>query len=124
MLTACREEAYVAVKISFAETEHNGKTRELQTMRELASHHPPLKLTVQMLDFFDLKGPTGSHKCLVHELLGPNIPDVIDTHFPSGRLPWKLAKVIAKQSLVGLDGLRQQNIGHGGKSFSCEHFAF
>lgn len=63
-------------------------------MRELASHHPRLKHTVQMLDDFDLKGPNGSHKCLVYELLGPNIPDVIDTHFPGGRLPGKLAKVI------------------------------
>ncbi|EFQ98010.1 CMGC protein kinase [Nannizzia gypsea CBS 118893] len=66
-----------------------------------------------MLDDFDLEGPNGSHKCLVYELLGPNIPDTIDAHFPDGRLPGKLAKVIAKQSLIGLDSLHQHNIGHG-----------
>lgn len=90
-------------------------------MKELASHHPRLKHTVRMLDDFDLKGPNGSHKCLVYELLGPNIPDTIDAHFPDGRLPGKLAKVIAKQSLIGLDSLHQQNIGHGGRSLSWKY---
>lgn len=91
-------------------------------MKELASHHPRPKHTVHMLDDFDLIGPNGSHKCLVYELLGPNIPDTIDAHFPEGRLPGKLAKVIAKQCLIGLDSLHQQNIGHGGKSISSEYF--
>lgn len=84
-------------------------------MKKFASHHPRLKHTVLMLDDFYLKGPNGYHKCLVYELLGPNIPDTIDTHFPNGRLPGKLAKVIAKQSLIGLDSLHQQNVGHGGR---------
>ncbi|OJD24178.1 CMGC/SRPK protein kinase [Blastomyces percursus] len=104
---------YVAIKISVAERIHDEETRELQPMRELAAHHLCLEHTVHMLDDFDLKGPNGSHKCLVYELLGPNIPDIIDVHFPDGRLPGKLAKVIAKQSLIGLDSLHQQNIGHG-----------
>jgi serine/threonine protein kinase len=113
-----REETYVGVKISVAETEHNGNTQELQTMKELASHHPRPKHTVHMLDDFDLNGPNGSHKCLVYELLGPNVPDTIDAHFPDGRLPGKLAKVLAKQCLIGLDSLHQQEVGHGGKSLS------
>ncbi|KAI9035636.1 protein kinase [Aspergillus affinis] len=112
-LKAGREESYVALKISIAEREHDGKTRELQIMKELASHHPRPKHTVHLLDDFDIRGPNGSHKCLVYELLGPNIPDTIDAHFPGGRLPGKLAKVIAKQALIGLDSLHQQSIGHG-----------
>ncbi|KAJ6009042.1 hypothetical protein N7522_004058 [Penicillium canescens] len=112
-LKAGRKEIYVAVKISVAEKDHDGETRELQTMKKLASHRPRLKHTLYMLDNFDLKGPNGHHNCLVYELLGPNIPDTIDAHFPNGRLPGKLAKVIAKQSLIGLDSLHQQNIGHG-----------
>ncbi|KAJ5550785.1 hypothetical protein N7461_005483 [Penicillium sp. DV-2018c] len=66
-----------------------------------------------MLDDFDLKGPNGSHKCLVYELLGPSVPDIIDAKFPDGRLPGKLAKTIAKQCLIGLDSLHQRKIGHG-----------
>ncbi|KAJ5237410.1 hypothetical protein N7489_007501 [Penicillium chrysogenum] len=108
-----KTETYVAVKISVAELEHERETRELQTMRELASYHPSPAHVVQLLDDFDLTGPNGFHKCLVYELLGPNIPDVIDTHFSGGRLPGRLAKIIAKQSLAGLNDLHQRNIGHG-----------
>ncbi|KAJ5749401.1 hypothetical protein N7533_006429 [Penicillium manginii] len=109
-----RTETYVAVKISVAEQEHGRETRELQTMRELASYHSSPTHVVQLLDDFDLTGPNGFHRCLVYELLGPNIPDVIDAQFSGGRLPGKLAKIIAKQSLSGLNDLHQRNIGHGG----------
>ncbi|KAJ5755267.1 protein kinase [Penicillium manginii] len=107
------EQTYIAVKISVAEREHNGDTQELQTLKLLASHQPLPNHTVHMLDHFDLKGPNGSHKCLVYELLGPNVPDIIDASFPDGRLPGKLAKIIAKQCLIGLDSLHQLKIGHG-----------
>ncbi|KAJ6125877.1 hypothetical protein N7471_010370 [Penicillium samsonianum] len=108
-------ETYVAVKVCVAEREHDRETRELQTMKELASHLPSPTHVVQLLDDFGLMGPNGFHKCLVYELLGPNIPDVVDAHFSGGRLPGKLAKIIAKQSLSGLNDLHQRNIGHGGK---------
>ncbi|ODH48991.1 hypothetical protein GX48_04924 [Paracoccidioides brasiliensis] len=62
------------------------------------------------------------NECLVYELLGTNIPDTIDAHLPYGRLPGKLAKVIAEQSLIRLDSLHQQNIGHGGRSLSWGYF--
>ena len=88
--------------------------QELQMMG-WASHYHRLKHTVQMLDGFDERSPNGSHKCLVYELLGPNVPDTIDAHFPDGSLPGWLAKVIAKQAHIGLDSLHQQGIGHGGR---------
>ncbi|EGE80928.2 CMGC/SRPK protein kinase [Blastomyces dermatitidis ATCC 18188] len=108
-----RDETYVAIKISVAERDHDAETRELQIMKQLSTLHPCLKYVMRMLDDFSLKGPNGSRQCLVYEPLGPNIPDTITAHFPSGRLPGKVAKVIAKQCLIGLDGLHQQNIGHG-----------
>ncbi|KAJ5670347.1 uncharacterized protein N7477_005710 [Penicillium maclennaniae] len=58
-------------------------------------------------------GLNGVHKCLVYKLLGPNIPDVTDAHFSGERLPGRLAKIIAKQSLAGLHDLHQGNIGPG-----------
>lgn len=110
-----REGAYVAVKILVAEAT-DGEIREAQIMQKLASHHPRPKHVVHLLDNFELKSPNGCHQCLVFELLGPNVPDTIDAHFPSGRLPGKLAKAIAKQSLIGLDVLHRSGIGHGGMS--------
>ncbi|KAK9321262.1 kinase-like domain-containing protein [Lipomyces orientalis] len=71
---------------------------------------------MRLLDDFDLEGPNGTHKSLVFELLGPSISDTIDARFPEVRLPGKLAKVIAKQALFGLDTLHKQKIGHGGKT--------
>ncbi|KLJ09852.1 hypothetical protein EMPG_14723 [Blastomyces silverae] len=109
-----RDKTYVAIKISVAERDRDAETRELQIMKQLSTlHHPCLKYVMRMLDDFSLKGPNGSHQCHVYELLRPNISDTITAHFPSGRLPGKVAKVIAKQCLIGLDGLHQRNIGHG-----------
>ena len=109
----CRNEVYVAIKIGVAEA-YGKEIRELQVMKQLAASCPRPKHTVLMLENFHLKGPNGSHNCLVFELLGPNIPDIIDAHFPHGRLPGNLAKRIAKQSLIGLSNLHQRKVGHGG----------
>ncbi|KOS47027.1 hypothetical protein ACN38_g1996 [Penicillium nordicum] len=106
-----RDDVYVAVKICVAEMYNVGQ--ELNILKKLAFRQPRLKHTVHPLDNFDLKGPNGSHNCLVYELLGPNIPDTIDAYFPGGRLSGKLAKIIAKQSLIGLNDLHQMNIAHG-----------
>ncbi|KAJ9203259.1 hypothetical protein DTO164E3_2730 [Paecilomyces variotii] len=117
-----REETYVAIKVSISERRDSEINRELDIMKKLASIHPSPQHVIGMLDDFNLEGPNGTHKCLVFELLGPNIPDMIDARFPDGRLPAQLAKAIAKQALFGLDILHQQNIGHG--DFDTRNLAF
>jgi hypothetical protein len=52
----------------------------------------------------------------VLELAGPNVADVVESHCKDDRLPPKLAKVLAKQALQGLDFLAANNIGHRGKA--------
>ncbi len=71
---------------------------------------------VQLLDSFCIEGPNGKHRCLVLELLGPSIPDLLDSYLSDGRLPAQTARSIAHQVLVGVDFLAQLNIGHGGRS--------
>lgn len=85
-------------------------------MKALAATQPRPQHVMYMLDDFDLTGPNGSHKCLVLELVGPSVPDIIEKHFSDGRLPGIQAKGIAKQALIGLDTLHQHKIGHGGRS--------
>jgi serine/threonine protein kinase len=68
-----------------------------------------------MLDHFQVHGPNGTHHCLVLEFLGPSVPDLLDRRIPDERLPGKLAKSIAKQALLALDYLHEQEIGHGGR---------
>ncbi|KAJ5513374.1 hypothetical protein N7463_002926, partial [Penicillium fimorum] len=108
-----RDETYVAIKISTSKTETNKPTLEFETVRQLASidHRP--RHVIQLLDNFDLQGPNGMHKCFVLEILGPNVDDMVNFHTPDSRLPGKLAKIIAKQALVGLDSLHRHKIGHG-----------
>ena len=105
--------SYVAIKISGSE-EVGGESRELQALRTLTTIQPSPANIVRILDEFDVKGPNGIRRCLVFELLGPNVPDVIATGFPDGRLPGQLAKTIVKQALQELNTLHEHNIGHGG----------
>jgi serine/threonine-protein kinase SRPK3 len=67
-----------------------------------------------MLDSFQLSGPNGKHECIVLELLGPSIRDLLESCFGGERLPGKVAKSVAKQTLLGLDYLHKRKIGHGG----------
>jgi serine/threonine-protein kinase SRPK3 len=85
-------------------------------MKTLAAIQPKPQHVMFMTDDFDLTGPNGSHKCLVFDLVGPNIPDITETYFSDGRLPGDLAKRIAKQALIGLESLHQHKICHGGRS--------
>jgi len=68
-----------------------------------------------MLDYFIIDGPNGTHSCVVLELLGPNVPDVLDYFYNKERLPAGLAKSIAYQTLLGIDFLQKNRIGHGGE---------
>lgn len=84
-------------------------------MQTLAATQPRPQHVMRMIDDFDLMGPNGRHKCLVLDLVGPNVPEFVEPHFSDGRLPGNLAKRIANQALIGLDGLHQHKIGHGGR---------
>lgn len=68
-----------------------------------------------MLDHFTVVGPNGTHDCLVLELVGPSVADVVATHCEDDRLPANRAKFFAHQALQGIDFLASANIGHGGK---------
>jgi len=115
-------ETYVAIKISISKTENDKISREVRVLKALAATDPSPQHVISMLDAFDLTGPNGTHECLVLELVGPSVPDMIDAYFPDGRLPGDLAKRITKQTLVGLDTLHKHNICHGGMSYTFLHF--
>ncbi|KAF2257428.1 kinase-like protein [Trematosphaeria pertusa] len=109
-----REQRYVTVKISVSERgERNREFKVLRAIAAIRPEQPGSRHLMPMLDHFQLDGPNGTHDCLVLELLGPSVPDLLDARFRGERLPGKLAKSIAKQALLGLDYLHQQNIGHG-----------
>lgn len=104
------------MKISFSEQE--SPNRELTVLRAIAaaqSDQPGYAHVMAMQDHFQLDGPNGIHNCLVLELLGPSVADLLDAYYCNERLPGKLARNIAKQALLGLCYLHEQGIGHAGK---------
>ncbi|KAL1858582.1 hypothetical protein Plec18167_003547 [Paecilomyces lecythidis] len=108
-----KEKSYVAIKVSVAGGGKDASNRELEVMKQLGLVSRKNPHIVHMMDHFTLDGPNGDHKCIVLELLGPNVPEIIDACFSDGRLPGKIAKSIARQALLGLDALHQQKVGHG-----------
>jgi serine/threonine-protein kinase SRPK3 len=69
---------------------------------------------MQLLDHFHVEGPNGKHECLVLELLGPSISDVVGLSCDSRRLLGKTAKATVQQALAGLAFLHKHGIAHGG----------
>lgn len=118
-LIVTRNQQYVALKVSVAEI--RGNTQECEILRTLAgldSGNTGSQHVIKLLDHFYIEGPNGKHECLVLELLGPTISDIIDT-LVDERLPGALAKSSVHQALNGLAYLHKHNIGHGG-SISVE----
>jgi serine/threonine-protein kinase SRPK3 len=93
------------------------RSREIKVLRSLSnskSERAHSHNVVSMLHNFQLRGPNGLHECIVLELLGPSIRDLLDVRFGGERLPGRAAKSVAKQTLLGLDYLHKRKIGHGG----------
>ncbi|KAH6949462.1 kinase-like domain-containing protein [Fusarium avenaceum] len=104
---------YVAVKIPISEAEKTNEYKVLQAISTLPKHHPGFSHVNQLLDTFTLVGPNGSHNCLVLEIVGPSVADIVEGYCKDDRLSSELARVFSKQALQGLDFLAQNNIGHG-----------
>lgn len=112
-----RLDTYVAVQVSVSERQNGKFDRCLRVTRKLApssSAHPGAAFVMQTRDHFTLDGPNGTHECLVLELLGPSVTDVLEVRFRDGRLPAEIARRVARRTLSALDYLHSHGIGHGG----------
>ncbi|KAG6187208.1 hypothetical protein E4U24_000301 [Claviceps purpurea] len=108
-----KDDRYVAVKIMVSKIEDSRELKMLRALSALPKDHPGSSYVNQMLDHFTHVGPNGTHNCLVLELVGPNVAEFVEYYRMNNRLPAKLAKLFAKQTLQGLDFLATNNIGHG-----------
>ncbi|KAJ8127684.1 hypothetical protein O1611_g5952 [Lasiodiplodia mahajangana] len=107
------EHRYVAVRI-FKEEESN--TREINVSRTISNlpkkTHPGQQHIVQFFDNFGIKARSGQYQCLILELLGPTVFDLV-AKAPGKRLSAAAAKRIAYQVLQAIDFLAQNGIAHG-----------
>lgn len=61
---------------------------------------------VQMLNSFMHSGPNGDHVCMVFEILGVNLLEIIKLYNYKG-IPMSICREIARQILIGLDYLHR-----------------
>ena len=103
----------------------NGATKdglpgELFIHERLAPKHDIPNNIVSLLDSFDHQGPNGTHQCLVFELMGPGVSQMIDLspdcqigeHWER-RMPLSWTKKILRDILLGLQRLHSLGIVHG-----------
>lgn len=69
--------------------------------------HPGVHHVVQLLDYFEHRGPNGMHVCMVFEVLGENLLSLIRKYHHLG-IPVPLVQQISKQVLLALDYLHRE----------------
>jgi len=100
---------YVALKIVKSAKHYTeaalDEIKILQTIAKGDSDNK--KCCVFLLDDFEHKGPNGKHMCMVFEVLGSNLLDLIKYYNYRG-VPLQIVKSICKQVLIGLHYLHTQ----------------
>lgn len=102
-----REHRYIALKIYIHESEPNREVQVLEYLSTISSDHPGRGLIRTMLDSFEIDGPAGRHRCIVHEPLLVSLLHFQATLVPTS-LPEDLLKGALQQLLLGLDYLHTE----------------
>ena len=112
---------YVSLKIVAAD--QTPDSSEIRILRHLELKRKPSlchrmvptgnEFVLQVLDQFQIHGPNGTHLCIVGELLGPNIIQVME-YLDTGRLPLDVARKVASQVAWEVAFLHACGIAHGG----------
>jgi serine/threonine-protein kinase SRPK3 len=94
----------------------NAGYHELAALQRLKANVNRLEHVVELLDYFEHAGPNGTHPCLVLELMWRDVGSFVAGHYDWPDIRTAIAKVIAKQTLSGLETLKQVGIMHNGIS--------
>ena len=119
--------AHVTLKILIAAAYDEGTRSQpitfenevLQHINHVRSDHPGHKHVSKLLNHFDHRGPHGTHRCLVFNVLGRDLSSFSRQWSPP-RVPSPIMRQIARQLLSALDFLHRScgTIHTGG--WSCE----
>ena len=77
-----------------------------EEMQEIERSKREQCFVVQLLNSFIHTGPNGKHVCMVFEILGVNLLEIIKRYNYKG-IPMPICRVISKQILIGLDYLHR-----------------
>lgn len=107
---------YIALKILVSDesTESCREQRaiELRQRAESGQEQDATKYLCFPVDEFEIRGPNGSHMCLVYPVLGPSVCQGIFRQVPSHS---SILRRVAYQTTVAVDFLHCHHICHGGK---------
>ena len=67
-----------------------------------------------MLDEFTIHGPNGNHRCLVTEVVGPSLRNLVGGDYEFYPFSLAVAKEIAVQLAHAVSELHEYGIVHGG----------
>ena len=111
----CIEAAYDEVEILQELEKHNTEPKWVESIKKywadqpekikngVTTHHSQI---VQLLNSFIFRGPNGNHFCMVFEIMGVTLLDLIKRYNYKG-IPIPLVRIITKQILIGLDFLHR-----------------
>jgi len=106
------EAAYDEVEILQRVAKNTSNPEWLRSLKEYYKDEGRTKFTkddchvVQLLNSFIYQGPYGNHFCMVFEIMGVNLLEVIKRYNYRG-VPMPLCRRMAKQILIGLDYLHR-----------------
>ena len=106
---------YVSLKI--VKAKHSQMNQEHKVGHRLLHgdpDHPGHPYVLTFLDHFSFDGPNGQHRCLVNEVVGPNIV-TLQGATQSGLFPIDTARRLTAQLIHGLAYVHSCGIVHGGK---------
>ena len=70
---------------------------------------------MEFFNDFKVKGPNGTHQCIVTEVLGPSIGADVDEIYDEEWYPIEIAKMLVTQVIRGVAYLHSCGVVHGGK---------
>ena len=113
-----RKARYVALKILKPNVD---PPREMDIQTHLSQYdtsHPGYTHVLTLIDHFQHTGPNGTHLCLVSEVLGPSIGELLNAPgrhaTDSTRYPKTVVREISRQALLGLQYIHNAGVVHGG----------
>jgi serine/threonine-protein kinase SRPK3 len=116
-----RLDRYASLKIATANSSKDTSACQvlfhLGLKREGGKIPPGNEFVLEMLDEFEIRGPNGTHRCIVSELLGPSLATVLE-ETDGCRLPSDIYRKVAAQVAQGVAFLHACGIFHGGALLS------
>ncbi|KAK3374766.1 kinase-like domain-containing protein [Podospora didyma] len=114
----------IKVKKASASTENIEDDLEIQRMKEVETSHAENfpngpRYFVHLLNCLTVVGPNGSHSCLMMELLGPSLDNVLQA-FEYNKQTLRPATILrsSRQLLDAIDSAHQAGFFHGDISYS------